>query len=65
MHSIGQLTNTRRSDGVPEPDGDLRTVTRKKILHYLQVYIDRPEPNAFLPSAVDTSVRIYDDFSRL
>ena len=30
----GQLTNTRRSDGAPEPDGTLRTVVRKKILHY-------------------------------
>jgi hypothetical protein len=24
VHSIGQLTNTRSSDGAPEPDGDLR-----------------------------------------
>ena len=46
VHSIGQLTHTRRSDGAPEPDGALRTVTRKKILHYRQLYIDRPEPIA-------------------
>jgi hypothetical protein len=29
VHSIGQLTNTRRSDGVPEPDGTLRVVQEK------------------------------------
>ena len=38
---------------------------RKKILHYRQLYIDRPEPIAFMPVAVDTSGRIYDDFLRL
>ena len=40
VHSIGQLTNTRRSDGTPESDGVLRVVVRKKILHYRQLYID-------------------------
>ena len=65
VHSIGQLTNTRRSDGDPEPDDALRVVVRKKILHYHQLYIDRPEPIAFMPVPVDTSVRIYDDFLRL
>jgi hypothetical protein len=39
----GQLTNTRRSDGAPEPDGDIKTVARKKISHHHQLYIDRPE----------------------
>jgi hypothetical protein len=29
------------------------------------LYIDRPEPIAFMPVAVDTSGRIYDDFLRL
>jgi hypothetical protein len=65
VHSIGQLTNTRSSDGAREPDGALRAVVRKKILHYRQMYINRPEPIAFLPVAVDTSGRIYEDFSRL
>ena len=54
----GQLTNTSRSDGGPEPDGDIKVVDRKKILHYRQLYIDRPEPIAFMPVAVDTSGRI-------
>ncbi len=65
MHTIGQLTNISRSDGAPEPDGVLRVVARKNILHYRQQYIDRPYPIAFMPLAVDTSDRIYDDFLRL
>ena len=65
VHPIGQLTNIRRSDGAPEPDGSLRVVSRKKILHYRQLYLDRPDPIAFMPVAVNTSGRIYDDFLRL
>ena len=65
MHTIGQLTNIRRSDGAPEPDGALKVVARKKIIHYRQLYIDRPEPIVFTPVVVDTSGRIYDDFLRL
>ena len=34
VHPIGQLTYTSRSDGAPEPDGVLKTVTRVKIIHY-------------------------------
>ena len=40
-------------------------MVRKKILHYRQLYVDRPEPIAFMPIAVDTGGPIYDDFSRL
>ena len=61
--TIGQLTHTRRSDGAPDPDGPLKTVTRVKILHYHQIYLDRPNP--IIPVTVDTSGRIYDDFIRL
>jgi len=61
----GQLTNTRRSDGAPEPDGALKVVARKKIIHYRQLYIDRPDPIVFMAVVVDTSVRIYDDCLRL
>ncbi len=64
VHTTGQLTNTRRSDGAPELDGARREVARKKILHYRQLYINRPDPIAFLPAAVDTTGRLYDDFSR-
>ncbi len=42
-----------------------RVVARKKILHYHHLYIDRPDPIAFMPDEVDTSGRIYDDFLRL
>ncbi len=65
MHPTGQLTNIRRSDGAPESGGTLKVVVRKKIIHYRQLYIYRPEPIAFMPVAVDTSDRIYDDFLRL
>jgi hypothetical protein len=65
VHPIGQLTNISRSDGAPKPDGTLKVVDRKKIIHYHQLYIDHPEPIAFMPVAVDTSDRIYDDFLRL
>ena len=33
MHPMGQLTNTRHSDGTPDPDGTLREVVRMKIRH--------------------------------
>jgi hypothetical protein len=62
VYPIGQLTNRRCSDGAPEPDGTQRVTVRKKILHYRQLYIDRPEPIIFMPLVVDTSGRIYDDF---
>ena len=38
---------------------------RKKILHYCQLYIDRPDPIAFITLVVDKSDRFYDDFLRL
>ncbi len=65
MSSLGQMTYTRRTDGAPDPDGTLRTVPRAKIRHYRQLYINRPEPKAFMSVAVDTTGRIYEDFSRL
>ena len=54
------MTNIRSSDGVPEPDGVMKVVVRKKIIRYHQLYIDRPDPIAFMSVAVDTSGRIYD-----
>jgi hypothetical protein len=49
----------------PDLDGVLREVTRKMILHYRQLYINRPDPIVFFPSVVDTTDQLYDDFSRL
>ena len=40
-------------------------MARAKIRHYRQLYINRPEPIAFMPVAVDKTGRIYEDFSRL
>jgi hypothetical protein len=36
-----------------------------KIRHYRQIYTDRPDPIVFLPIAVSTSGRVYEDFARL
>jgi hypothetical protein len=65
VYFTGQLTHTRLSDGVPDPDGDLRTMVRKKILHYHQLYVNRSDPIDFMSLPVDTSGRIYNDFNRL
>ncbi len=56
---------TRCWDGALEPNGALRTVVRKKILHYHQLYINLQDPMTFLTDTVDTTGRIYDDFIRL
>jgi hypothetical protein len=40
-------------------------VVRDKIRHYRQIYLDRPDPIAFMTVAVDTSGHVYDDFIRL
>ena len=40
-------------------------MARSKIIHYRQLYLNRPDAIAFMPVGVDTSGRIYDDFSRL
>ncbi len=40
-------------------------MARTKILHYRQLYLNRPDPIAFLPATADTIGRVYDDFSRL
>ena len=66
MDPIGHLTNTKSSDGVLILMVlRFRAVTRKKIVHYHQLYIDRPDPIAFMPVVFDTSVHSYDDFLRL
>ena len=49
VHTTGQMTHIRRSDDAPELDGALREVARKKISHYRQLYLNRPDPIAFLP----------------
>ena len=62
---MGQLTNTMRSDGSPDPDGVLKEVVRFKIRHYRNFYLNHPDPIAFIPLAADTTGRLYDDFVRL
>ena len=60
-----QLTNTRRSDGAPDPDGSLKEVARIIIRHYRNIYLNHPDPIAFIPLAVDTTGRLYEEFIRL
>ena len=62
---MGQLTNTRSSDGAPDPDGDIKTTVRIKIRHYHNLYLNRPDPIVFIPLGVDTTGRLYDDFVML
>ena len=37
LYPMGQLTNTSRSDGDPDPDGSLKAVARIKIRYYRNV----------------------------
>ena len=60
-----QLTNTRRSDGGPDPDAVFKEVVRIKIRHYRNLYLNYPDPIAFIPLTVDTTGRMYDEFIRL
>ena len=50
--------------GDPHPDGVLKNVVRKTILHYRQVYTDKSDPTIFLSVTVNNSVHVYDDFVR-
>jgi hypothetical protein len=53
------------STGSPQPDGALNKTGRMKIRHYRQIYTDRSDPIVFLPITVNTSGRVYEDFTRL
>jgi len=65
QHTNGALTHRVPSTGAPQPDGALNKAARMKIRHYRQIYADRPDPIVFLPIAVSTSGRVYEDFARL
>ena len=40
-------------------------MVRIKIRHYRNLYLNHPDPIAFIPLAVDTTGRMYDEFIRL
>ena len=67
FHPMVQLTNTRRSDGAPDPDVVFKEFARIKISHYRNLYLNLPDPIAFIPLAVDTTGRMShdDEFIRL
>jgi hypothetical protein len=64
-HTNGALIHRVSSTGAPQSDGALNKVARMKIRHYRQIHADRPDPIVFLPIAVSTSGRVYEDFARL
>ena len=43
----------------------MKNAARKKIFHYKRLYAYLPDPIVFMPVAVNTSGRSYDDFLRL
>lgn len=45
LHPMVQLTNTRRADGVPDPDVAIKDVVRIKMRHYRNVYLNHPDPS--------------------
>ncbi len=61
----GAITQRVSSTGDPQTDGVLNKTVRMKIRYYRQIYVDRPHPIVFLPIAVSTSGRVYEDFARL
>ena len=65
QHTNGSLTHRVSSTGTPQSDGALNKTARMKIIHYRQIYVDRPDPIVFLPITVSTSGRVYEDFARL
>jgi hypothetical protein len=64
-HTNGTLSHRVSSTGVPQSHGALNKTVRMKIRYYRQIYEDRPDPIVFLPIAVITSGRVYEDFARL
>jgi hypothetical protein len=65
QHTNGALTHRVSSIGAPQSDGALNKTARNKIRHSRQIYADRPDPIVFLPIAVTTLGRVYEDFTRL
>ena len=41
MYTFGNLTHTRSSDGVPNPDGAFKKTVRTKIIHYRRLYVEQ------------------------
>ena len=53
-YPIGQITQTRRSDGSPDPDGVQKETLRIKTRHYRNIYLNRQDPIAFLQWTLQT-----------
>ena len=62
---MGQLPNTSRADGPPDPDGVTKEVVRIKIRNYRNVYLNHPDPIVFIPLGTDTTGRLNHEVIRL
>ena len=51
-----------RKNGIQTQMRALKEVARIKIRHYRNLYLNHPDPIAFIPLAVDTTGRMYDEF---
>jgi hypothetical protein len=65
QYTNGGITHRVSSTGGPQTDGPLNKTVRLKIRHYRQIYVNRTDPIVFLPIAVSTSGRVYEDFALL
>ena len=54
-----------RKNGIQTQMRALKEVARIKIRHYRNLYLNHPDPIAFIPLTVDTTGRMYDEFIRL
>ena len=59
------MKQTLTSNGVPDPDVVFKEVVRIKIRNCRNLYLNHPDPIAFIPLDVDTTGRMYDEFIRL
>jgi hypothetical protein len=62
VQPIGKLTHTLSSNDSPHPDGPVKNVVRTKIIHYMRLNTDCPDPIVFMSLEVNTSGHLYDDF---
>jgi hypothetical protein len=60
-----QIPQTQANRLPPPHTLILDYMVRIKIRHYRNVYLNHPDPIAFIPLATDTTVRLYDEFIRI
>ncbi len=63
--TLSNKVSTFSGSRLGRSDTALKEVARIKIRHYRNLYLNHPEPITFIPLAVDTTGRMYDEFIRL